>query len=320
VTSGGTTTQTRYVYDGNQIVMQFQKTGTGDLAATDLSHRYLWGPAVDQLLADEQLTPVTGGGYDLTSPGATVWTLTDNENTVRDLATYNATTGVTSVVNHREFSAYGELLSQTNPQTGQAAAVDCVFAYTGRALDEATGLQNNDERWYEAITGRWLSQDPIGFRGGINLYEYVGDSPVNGADPSGNAWHWWWPFGPKTPPTPPPTNVPTPTPPPAPPPAPTNPNSGGVTESWGPWWPGNWEGGRWQGWPPNCRTYEAPEDAQARMLAEQWGKGNYGFVLGGPNGLVWECFKGARIVVPPTQPPPPTCPGPVVSAPPPPKP
>jgi len=113
----------------------------------------------------------------------------------------------------REFSPYGELLSQTNPQTGQAAAVDCVFAYTGRALDEATGLQNNDERWYEAITGRWLSQDPIGFRGGINLYEYVGDSPVNGADPSGNAWHWWWPFGPKTPPTPPPTTAPTPTPP-----------------------------------------------------------------------------------------------------------
>jgi RHS repeat-associated protein len=195
VTSGSTTTQTRYVYDGNQIVMQFQKTGNGDLAATDLSHRYLWGPAVDQLLADEQLSPVVGGGYDLTSPGTTVWTLTDNENTVRDLATYNATTGVTSVVNHREFSAYGELLSQTNPQTSTVAAVDCLFAYTGRALSRfstdattggVTGIQNNDDRWYDAITGRWLSEDPIRFRGGTtNLYGYCGNGPTDAIDPMG---------------------------------------------------------------------------------------------------------------------------------------
>ena len=184
VTAGGTTTQTRYVYDGNQIVMQFQGTGSGPLAANNLSDRYLWGPAVDQLLADEQLTPVTGGGYDLGSAGTVVWTLTDNENTVRDLAIYS--NGTTTVFNHREFSAYGKLLSQTNPQTRQAAAVDCVFAYTGRALDQATGLQNNDNRWYDAITGRWLSQDPSEFLGGdANLYRYVNNAPIDATDPYG---------------------------------------------------------------------------------------------------------------------------------------
>ena len=47
------------------------------------------------------LSPVTGGGYDLTSPGNVVWTLADNEGTIRDLATYNAQTGVTTVANHR---------------------------------------------------------------------------------------------------------------------------------------------------------------------------------------------------------------------------
>ena len=157
--ANGTTTQTRYVYDGNQIVMQFDNLtspasgeGQGEglpLAATNLSHRYLWGPAVDQLLADEQLS--TGAGL--------VWTLGDNQNTIRDLAV--STGGVTSVVNHRVFSAYGQLLSQNNPSDGYAAAaVDCLFAYTGRPLDQATGLQNNLNRWYDAITGRWLSQDP----------------------------------------------------------------------------------------------------------------------------------------------------------------
>ena len=187
VTSGGTTTQTRFVYDGNQIVMQFDKTGTGALAATDFSHRYLWGPAVDQLLADEQIGGPNAGVH---------WALTDNLNTLRDLATYNPTTQTTTVVNHREFSAYGELLSQTNPSTTPAsvAAVDCLFAYTGRALSRfstnaatggVTGIQNNLNRWYDAITGRWFSQDPIGFKGGINLYEYVGDSPLTRTDPLG---------------------------------------------------------------------------------------------------------------------------------------
>ena len=52
------------------------------LAAGDLSQRYLWGPAVDQLLADEQV--VNG----LNQQGNLVWTLTDNQNTVTDLATY----------------------------------------------------------------------------------------------------------------------------------------------------------------------------------------------------------------------------------------
>jgi hypothetical protein len=150
-----------FVYDGNQIVMQFQKTSaTGSasaLTASDLSDRYLWGPAVDQLLADDQLQGATP---------QVVWTLGDNENTIRDLATYSG--GVTAIMNHRVFSAYGELLSQTDPSATpiSPAAVDCLFDYTGRPEDTATGLQFNGGagqvgRWYDAITGRWLSEDHI---------------------------------------------------------------------------------------------------------------------------------------------------------------
>jgi RHS repeat-associated protein len=60
------------------------------------------------------------------------------------------------------------------------------YLYTGRELDETTGLQYNRERWYDSGTGRWLSEDPIGFAGGdSNLYRYVGNSPTNATDPSG---------------------------------------------------------------------------------------------------------------------------------------
>jgi len=39
---------------------------------------------------------------------------------------------------------------------------------------------------YDPGIGRWLTQDPIGFRGGdSNLYRYCDNSPVNHTDPSG---------------------------------------------------------------------------------------------------------------------------------------
>ena len=177
--------QTRFVYDGNQIVLQFDKTGTGDLAASDLSHRYLWGPAVDQLLADEALSPLPPGegqgeGFDLSTAGSVVWPLADHEGTIRDLAVYNSGTDVTTIANHRVYDGFGVLKSQTN------AAVDCLFGYTGRAFDKAAGEQYNGERWYEAVTGRWLSEDPAGFAAGdANLNRYVGNSPLNFRDPWG---------------------------------------------------------------------------------------------------------------------------------------
>jgi hypothetical protein len=44
----------RFAYDGNQIVLEFEKDGSGTLDASNLSHRYTWLPnAVDQLMADE---------------------------------------------------------------------------------------------------------------------------------------------------------------------------------------------------------------------------------------------------------------------------
>ena len=272
VTSGGTTTQTRYVYDqATRSSCSFRRRALGTLlprtCRTVTSGGRRWTNC-----SQEQLTPVTGGGYDLTSPGATVWTLTDNENTVRDLATYNATTGVTSVVNHREFSAYGELLSQTKPQTGQAAAVDCVFAYTGRALDEATGLQNNDGGLVRGDHGAVAKAGPDWVGAGSTCMSMLATrrstGPIRvatlGIGGGRSALrrpqhrrrqmyqHQRRPHAATTP---------------------TNPNSGGVTESWGPWWPGNWEGGRWQGWPPNCRKApRPPRTHKQQMLAERWGR------------------------------------------------
>jgi len=60
------------------------------------------------------------------------------------------------------------------------------FAYTGRESD-GTGLYFYRARYYSPQLGRFISEDPVGFGGGINVYGYVGDSPTNAIDPTGLA-------------------------------------------------------------------------------------------------------------------------------------
>ncbi len=176
--------RTRFAYDGNQIVLQFDRAAapTGDpadpLTIDHLSHRYLWNPAaVDQLMADEHVTTPD-------TPGTILWPLADHLGTIRDLAAYDPATATTTVVNHRTFDAYGNLQSHT----ATTSAHDTLFAFTGRPLDQATDLQNNLHRWYDPAVGRWMSEDPIGFEGRDgNLSAYVGNGPVNATDPSGLA-------------------------------------------------------------------------------------------------------------------------------------
>ena len=159
-----------FIHEDNQIALQFDKTGTGDLAAADLSHRYLWGQVVDQILADE--TVDDGGAEDV------LWALTDHLNTVRDLVSYDPGSDATTVEGHITYDVFGKI---TN-----TPAVDILFGFTGRLLDKDTDLQNNLNRWYDAEVGRWLSEDPIGFDAGdMNHYRYVGNKPQSKLDPHG---------------------------------------------------------------------------------------------------------------------------------------
>ena len=60
------------------------------------------------------------------------------------------------------------------------------YTYTGREWDKETGLYYYRARYYDPMEGRFLSKDPIGFKGGSAvLYGYVSDNSVNDVDPSG---------------------------------------------------------------------------------------------------------------------------------------
>jgi RHS repeat-associated protein len=158
--------------EGGQIALQFD----GSTAST-LSHRFLWNPAaIDQLLADETVTS-------LSTAGTVLWTLADHLGTIQDLASHNSSTHATTIDNHRTYDSYGNVASETN------SAVDEIFGFTGRLLDDQTGLQNNLNRWFDSDTGLWLTDDPIGFRGdSSNPVRYAGNDPVRRTDPTGEDW------------------------------------------------------------------------------------------------------------------------------------
>jgi RHS repeat-associated protein len=180
--------QTVYVHDQGQVVLQLDKSGTGSLTSSNLSHRYLWGPAVDQLMADEQ---VDWGDSD--SDGPVYWPLTDRQGSVTDVVDSNGDLRI-----HRRFDSFGNIVNETHYNTsgstvtsGQTGYVDEAFAYTGRLFDGYTDLQNNLHRWYDPRVGRWMSEDPIGFAASdSNLYRYVENEPTGFVDPLG-LWNEW---------------------------------------------------------------------------------------------------------------------------------
>jgi hypothetical protein len=60
-------------------------------------------------------------------------------------------------------------------------------------------------RWYQPGAGRFWSRDPIGYRGGLNLYGYVKENPINYIDPSGYDMSLYGQINPGVHPSPPET-------------------------------------------------------------------------------------------------------------------
>jgi RHS repeat-associated protein len=153
---------------GSAVVQKFAYDANGNAfidyhGTITVDARHVFGEGVDQLIAK-----IDGGG--------TTWYHTDLIGSVRDL-----TDGSGALVDHLDYTTFGKLANETGSGSDR-------YLYTSREYDAELDLQYNRARYYDANTGRWISQDPLGFDAGdSNLYRYVNNQPTVATDPSGLA-------------------------------------------------------------------------------------------------------------------------------------
>lgn len=147
----------RHVYDGDECIADLDESGA-------VVRSYVWGPGIDNLLA-------------VRTGGATYYALTDHQNTVHGFVDASG-----ALVAHYVYDAWGNLLESS---VSVPALADNRHLFQGREYSWATGLYNFRARWYDPATGRWLSKDPIGIGGGINLYAFCAGDPIGFVDSFG---------------------------------------------------------------------------------------------------------------------------------------
>jgi RHS repeat-associated protein len=84
-----------------------------------------------------------------------------------------------------QYKAWGEVREQRSASALQQGLTNPI-RFQGQYHDYETGLYYNRHRYYDPETGRFVSKDPIGFAGGINLYQFA-PNPIQWIDPLGLA-------------------------------------------------------------------------------------------------------------------------------------
>lgn len=150
-------TTERYVYDRDHVILDVNGSHA-------IKTEYGYHPGMDRLLAIRHVQAPAWTGIALTDPVV---------GSIRGIA--NLSGG--ALRKKYQFTAWGQGAADTGVVTR--------FRMAGREYDQATGLYYMRARYYDPELGRFISEDPIGIAGGLNLYSYAGNDPVNSRDPTG---------------------------------------------------------------------------------------------------------------------------------------
>lgn len=168
-------TETRYLYDGWNLIAEFETTSSTLFA---LRRSYTWG--LDLI---GSLTASGGVGA--------LMQITDHADGQSYLPGYDGNGNVAVLVRASdgfraaayEYGPYGEVLRSEGVYAAQN-----VFRFSTKFADLETGLVYYGMRYYDARNGRFINRDPIEERGGLNLYGFCGNDGVNRYDVLGMSW------------------------------------------------------------------------------------------------------------------------------------
>ena len=145
---------------GNEILEE--RVGTSATAGTISRNHYYGGFTIGATV----------------STAAKYQTFTDHLGHVREVVAASGTNpAIGTVLTRYEYSPYqGPTKVYQFPGTN----IEATFQTIGRYYHhEASGLELALYRAYDAELGRWISEDPLGEEGGLNLYGFVGNGPTN---------------------------------------------------------------------------------------------------------------------------------------------
>jgi len=142
-----------FVYDGANLIETVNSSGA-------VVARYTETQRIDEQLAE------------LRSGGSTYYEA-DGLGSVTSLSS-----SAGAVANTYTYDSFGNTTNSTGTLSNP-------FRYAGREFDTETGIYENRFRYYDQSVGRFISEDPVGFMGGINKYAYVLNRPTSFNDPFG---------------------------------------------------------------------------------------------------------------------------------------
>lgn len=167
------TNRSEFTYNGLSQRVTIVEKDNGNVASTK---QLVWCPGDAQPCEERDASDnVTKRYYPQgMQVGSTSYYYThDHLGSVREL------TDSSGVVQARyDYDPYGR-------RTKLTGSIDADFGFTGHYCHQPSGLNLALYRDYDADLGRWISRDPIGELGGLNLYGYVENNPLSRTDPSG---------------------------------------------------------------------------------------------------------------------------------------
>ena len=165
---------TAFAYDGLSRRTAISSTPTGGGTTTT---SYMWCGARICQARNASDVPTRGyyaeGEFVPGSPGEPLYYGPDQIGSVRRVFV------TTSNAPAYGYDPYGNAL--------QTTALLTDFGFAGMFANNDSGLYLTQFRAYDPVSGRWLSRDPIGIEGGINLYAYVEQLPTGWTDRNGLA-------------------------------------------------------------------------------------------------------------------------------------
>ena len=168
--------RTEFTYDGlSRWVRIVEKGGTTTAAPVTGERRIVWeGYGIAQIrdaISGEVRNIFGEGEQRIAGQTLLLLAIRDHLGSVRELVNV----GDLAMRARYDFDPYGQ-------RTKLGGDLDSDFGFTGHYEHLPTGLTLAPFRAYSAPLGRWLSRDPIGEEGGLNLYGYVSDNPINNYD------------------------------------------------------------------------------------------------------------------------------------------